>query len=80
MLAHLSIRQRLALWYATLLALTLVLFSVIVFTVACDGSEPMVAIPICRSPGCPGAFASKAIRVLSGDHVGRHASKLPFVI
>jgi len=34
MLAYLSIRQRLALWYATLLALTLVLFSVIVYTVA----------------------------------------------
>ncbi|HEU5347772.1 MAG TPA: HAMP domain-containing protein, partial [Ktedonobacterales bacterium] len=34
LLAHLSIRQRLALWYATLLALTLVLFSVIVYTVA----------------------------------------------
>jgi signal transduction histidine kinase len=33
-LAYLSIRQRLALWYATLLALTLVLFSVIVYTVA----------------------------------------------
>lgn len=34
LLVHLSIRQRLALWYATLLALTLVLFSVIVYTVA----------------------------------------------
>ncbi|MGE5335069.1 MAG: sensor histidine kinase [Nitrososphaerota archaeon] len=34
LLAHLSIRHRLALWYATLLALTLVLFSVIVYTVA----------------------------------------------
>jgi signal transduction histidine kinase len=34
LLAYLSIRQRLALWYATLLALTLVLFSVIVYTVA----------------------------------------------
>lgn len=33
-LARLSIRQRLALWYATLLALTLVMFSVIVYTVA----------------------------------------------
>jgi len=34
LLAYLSIRQRLALWYATLLALTLVMFSVIVYTVA----------------------------------------------
>ena len=34
LLARVSIRQRLALWYATLLALTLVLFSVIVYTVA----------------------------------------------
>ncbi|HEX6543150.1 MAG TPA: HAMP domain-containing sensor histidine kinase [Ktedonobacterales bacterium] len=34
LLAHVSIRQRLALWYATLLALTLVMFSVIVYTVA----------------------------------------------
>lgn len=31
---HLSIRQRLAIWYATLLAVTLVLFSVIVYTFA----------------------------------------------
>lgn len=34
LLTRLSIRQRLSLWYATLLALTLVLFSVIVYTVA----------------------------------------------
>jgi signal transduction histidine kinase len=34
MLGHLSIRQRLALWYTALLAITLVLFSVIVYTVA----------------------------------------------
>ena len=31
-------------------------------------------------PGCAGSLASKAIRVLSFDHVGRQASKLPFVI
>ncbi len=34
LLARVSIRQRLALWYATLLTLVLVLFSVIVYTVA----------------------------------------------
>lgn len=34
LLARLSIRQRLSMWYATLLAVTLVLFSVIVYTVA----------------------------------------------
>jgi two-component system OmpR family sensor kinase len=34
MLGHLSIRQRLALWYTALLAITLILFSVIVYTVA----------------------------------------------
>ncbi len=34
MFGHLSIRQRLALWYTALLAVTLILFSVIVYTVA----------------------------------------------
>jgi signal transduction histidine kinase len=34
LLARVSIRQRLALWYTTLLALTLVLFSVTVYTIA----------------------------------------------
>ncbi|HKT38425.1 MAG TPA: hypothetical protein VJR48_08625, partial [Ktedonobacterales bacterium] len=42
MLASLSIRQRLALWYATLLALTLVLFSVIVYTVALNQLQASV--------------------------------------
>jgi hypothetical protein len=27
-----------------------------------------------------GSFASNAMVVLSGDHVGRHASNFPFVI
>jgi len=53
---------------------------VIVVTVARDGSWPIVAMPRCRSPGRPGSLASKAMRVLSGDQVGRQASNLPFVI
>ena len=53
---------------------------VMMSTEACAGSPFSAAIPTCRSPGRPGSLASNAMRVLSGDHVGRHVSPGPFVI
>lgn len=74
MLAHLSIRQRLALWYATLLALTLVLFSVIVFTVAQNQLQTSVNEEI-------KSFAVYIAGALQGaqDDVGQPAAATPSV-
>ena len=55
--------------------------SVIIAIVACAGSPSIVATPSCaRRRDCSASLASKAIRVPSGDHVGRHASNCPLVI
>ncbi len=40
----------------------------------------MAATPMWRVPGFGPSLKSNAMRVPSGDHVGRHTSNSPFVI
>src|SRR5439155_18371994 len=53
---------------------------VIVAIVARAGSPFSVTRPTWRVPGRSGSFASKAMRVESGDHDGRQHSNFPLVI